>query len=170
MRKKKITNEKILKIVNAHFNIDVREDTRRRQVVDARSICYKILKDDGFSLTNIGIFFGKHHSTIIYSLKQFEHTIVYDLNLKLLYIKCRNEYYKDPNPIYFMNENELRVSLLYKLKDYEDLLSDYKKLYLSSRSKDIYDPLFEIIKERIPETKINEFKLIFNRLANGIHD
>ena len=45
--------ERLINIVNANFNVDVRKKNRKRDAIDARSIVCKILYDHGYSKTNI---------------------------------------------------------------------------------------------------------------------
>jgi len=162
--------EKIIKITNAHFETDVMQNTKKRWIVDGRAVCYKILHDDGFSLIMIGRMFGKSHATIINALKNFEHTIMSDTDLKMRYVKCRRDYRKDPDPVFLMDENELRSCLINTRKEYEDLLFNFKKLYLSNQKMEAYEPLFKIIRERVPKKRIGEFKTKLNTIANGIHN
>ena len=69
-----------------------------------------------------------------------------------------------------MNENELRSCLINTRKEYEDLLFNFKKLYLSNQKTEAYEPLFKIIRERVPKKRIREFKNKLNTIANGIHN
>lgn len=42
---------------------------RTRFVIEARIMCYKILRDNGFKLAEIGEIFDKHHAAVLHSLK-----------------------------------------------------------------------------------------------------
>lgn len=45
---------------------------RTRFVVEARIMCYKILRDSGFTFASIGAYFDKHHSSVLHNLRQHE--------------------------------------------------------------------------------------------------
>ena len=45
---------------------------RTRFVLEARIMCYKILRDNGYKLAEIGKIFNKHHAAVLHSLKQHD--------------------------------------------------------------------------------------------------
>jgi DNA-binding transcriptional MerR regulator len=45
---------------------------RTRFVLEARIMCYKILRDNGYKLAEIGKIFNKHHAAVLHSLKLHE--------------------------------------------------------------------------------------------------
>lgn len=47
--------------------------SRKREIVDARTILLKIIKDNTkISLSRIGSYFGKNHATVMHSVKKFD--------------------------------------------------------------------------------------------------
>ena len=76
--------------MNTDFNIlrditkevckaDPMEKTRKREVVYARMIMYKVLKSfHKHTVTSIGKMFGKNHATILHSINQFDNMIIQD--------------------------------------------------------------------------------------------
>lgn len=64
---------KVVSTVSHHFNMSIPMmfATREQIPTEARCICYRILRDEGLSLTWIGNKFKKDHSTIVHGLGLF---------------------------------------------------------------------------------------------------
>jgi len=88
MKQKEI--EDLKRIVNEAFLVDLDVDNRKREVVDARKIYSKILRDSGYSYEAIGHTINKNHATIMHYIKNIEHLLSYDQILTLKYIACKN--------------------------------------------------------------------------------
>jgi|TARA_R110001592_G_scaffold6573_1_gene35287 hypothetical protein len=79
-------NEKALaikKIVEKVCGVDVDRKNRRREFINARAICYKILRDtELLSFNEIARNFNKHHSTILLCLKDFKYMLLSNAQMK----------------------------------------------------------------------------------------
>ena len=98
--KKQRTNEqfekdsKLLKeIVTKYLEVDITENIRKRDIVDARAVYAKILHDKGYSYPMIGKSLGRDHSTVIHHVRNLNNLmfIIEDLNTK--YTLCRDEFF-----------------------------------------------------------------------------
>ena len=82
MRPKQQTNTKMLRLiataVETITNCDVLERTRQREYVQARSIFYRLARDNKQTLQAIGKFLERDHATVMHSLKKFEQDVQYD--------------------------------------------------------------------------------------------
>ena len=83
------TNIKSLIMASAMANkinySDVTGSKRTRPYVLARSFCYYILRNEGFSLMYIADLFGKGHATVINGLKKLQND--FDTNYKETIVK-----------------------------------------------------------------------------------
>jgi chromosomal replication initiation ATPase DnaA len=84
-------------IVNNIFLTDVDSENRQRQVVDARKVYSKILRDLGYSCQAVGDSIKKDHATIIHYQKSIEHLLAYDDTLREKYKACKNAFYLTKN-------------------------------------------------------------------------
>lgn len=82
-------------IVNNIFLTDVNSENRQRQVVDARKVYSKILRDLGYSCQAIGDSIKKDHATILHYQKSIEHLLAYDDALRQKYKACKNAFLSD---------------------------------------------------------------------------
>ena len=82
MKPKQETNTKMLRLiataVETVTNCDVVERTRQREYVQARSIFYRLARDNKQTLQAIGRFLERDHATVMHSLKKFEQDVQYD--------------------------------------------------------------------------------------------
>jgi len=84
------------KIVEQICNVNLDIKTRKRENINARAICYKILRDTEYmSYHFIGREFKKSHATILYSVKEFPYLILSNRQME-----------RDYNKILFIWNNE----------------------------------------------------------------
>jgi len=82
-------------IVNNIFLTDVDSDNRQRQVVDARKVYSKILRDLGYSCQAVGDSIKKDHATILHYQRNVEHLLAYDETLRAKYKACKDAFLSD---------------------------------------------------------------------------
>ena len=103
--------------VNKHFEVDITQNSRRREIVMARAAFYWLArKKTRHTTTRIGSIVNRDHSSVIYSMNNFENWINCDLHFKNEFEKLRK--------IVF---NELSVEDLMKKK----VLVKYKFLKIA---------------------------------------
>jgi len=62
-------SSKLKEIINLEFDLDIMEPSRERRYVDSRMVYSLVLKNRGYSYTEIGKSINKTHSTILYYLR-----------------------------------------------------------------------------------------------------
>lgn len=73
-------------IISVKLNIDLSDRTRRRELVDARAICFKIMRDElNMTFKSIGMEFRKDHATVMHSLRNFKTLLKYDKTFEKSY-------------------------------------------------------------------------------------
>ena len=53
MKNKLTPEERLINIVNTHFESDIRNRSRQRNIVDGRGVFFKILYDEGYSKSTL---------------------------------------------------------------------------------------------------------------------
>lgn len=82
--------EKLLKRVNNHFDIDITQNSRKRELVMARAAFFWIArKKTRYSTSRIGSMVNRNHSTVLYSMNNFENWLNFDSNFKNEFEKLR---------------------------------------------------------------------------------
>lgn len=77
-------------VVESLLSVNILINSRERKNVDARMIYCKIMRNSGYTLSEIGESISKHHSTIVHYMKQFEVLYEFDNSVKDSYDKCAN--------------------------------------------------------------------------------
>lgn len=146
-------NEKInaLKlIVEEVCGVNLEITTRKREYVNARAICYKILRDvELLSYNAIGRYFKKSHSTILLCLRDFKYMLLSDGQMKRNYEgildvwEGMTEEYKEIRPL------EIKKQLKY-LEEQNKLLN-LSLIDVQER----YDKRLKQLEERLEKIKMN---------------
>ena len=148
-------NEKVnalKKIVEEVCGVNLNIKTRKRDHVNARAICYKILRDvELLSYYAIGKSFNKSHSTILLCLRDFKYMLLSDRQMKRNYEGILavwegiTEEYKEVSPLEIKKQLKnlheqnklLNLSLIdvqekydKRLKELEDRLNHQKMSYI----------------------------------------
>jgi hypothetical protein len=84
--------DSLKKIINEIFFVDIKDNTRKRRIVDARRAYSKILRDVGFSYEYIGDSIGKDHATIIHYAKSISDLLKYDSVFEKKFILAKKQF------------------------------------------------------------------------------
>ena len=102
------------KAIQEITGVDINEVTRKREIIEARAIYYKILKqiDKKKSLQSIGASVGKDHATVLHSLNNYDMFEQFNPTLKLFRKQILQRLnYASPEHILDMTKDELIQSL-----------------------------------------------------------
>jgi hypothetical protein len=117
-----ITKE-LKKVIQEITGVDINEVSRKREIIEARAVYYKILKqiDKKKSLKSIGASVGKDHATVLHSLNNYDMFEQFNPTLKLFRKQILQRLnYASPEQILDMSKDELINSLqidIMKLND-----------------------------------------------------
>jgi hypothetical protein len=108
-----ITKE-LKKVIQEITGVDINEVSRKREIIEARAVYYKILKqiDKKKSLKSIGASVGKDHATVLHSLNNYDMFEQFNPTLKLFRKQILQRLnYASPEQILDMSKDELINSL-----------------------------------------------------------
>jgi hypothetical protein len=117
-----ITKE-LKKVIQEITGVDINEVSRKREIIEARAVYYKILKqiDKKKSLKSIGASVGKDHATVLHSLNNYDMFEKFNPTLKLFRKQILQRLnYASPEQILDMSKDEYIQSLqidIMKLND-----------------------------------------------------
>lgn len=110
--------QKIVNKVNEHFDCDITVNIRQREIVMARgAYFYLARKTTTKSLKDIGAAVGRDHSSVLYSLSNFDDWIMFDKNF--------NEKFKILKSKIFKNFRQCNMTP-------EKLLHEYNRLIIEN--------------------------------------
>ena len=102
------------KVIQEITGVDINEVSRKREIIEARAVYYKILKqiDKKKSLQSIGASVGKNHATVLHSLKNYDMFEQFNPTLKLFRKQILQRLnYASPEQILDISKEELIDSL-----------------------------------------------------------
>ena len=102
------------KVIQEITGVDINEVSRKREIIEARAVYYKILKqiDKKKSLKSIGASVGKDHATVLHSLNNYDMFEQFNPTLKLFRKQILQRLnYASPEQILDMSKEELINSL-----------------------------------------------------------
>ena len=111
------------KVIQEITGVDINEVSRKREIIEARAVYYKILKqiDKNKTLKSIGASVGKDHATVLHSLKNYDMFEQFNPTLKLFRKQILQRLnYASPEQILDMSKEQLIDSLqldIMKLND-----------------------------------------------------
>ena len=113
--------EKVKQIVELVTRVKITVNNRKREVIDARMIYAKILRERGASLASIGMTINKDHTTIIHYIRTMDDLLVTDREVLRKYIKSKELLLLDEQELNLLDENDT-LSELSRLKETVDVL------------------------------------------------
>tara|TARA_Y100000385_G_C13010711_1_gene601527 strand:+ start:48 stop:473 length:426 start_codon:yes stop_codon:yes gene_type:complete len=102
------------KVINAELQLNILEKNRSIPYVNGRLIFSYILHKRGVTYHRIANHLGKNHATIIHTVKNAEHYLKHEPDLKGIYNICKTIFENEHNPVLEYSHEEL-------LKAYLDL-------------------------------------------------
>tara|TARA_R110002012_G_scaffold11908_3_gene53315 strand:+ start:2073 stop:2597 length:525 start_codon:yes stop_codon:yes gene_type:complete len=172
MNKAKVTA--IKNLVNTVSGVNVDSRFKTDELVKARAMCYKIMRDDCFmTYTFIAKSFNKNHATIIHALKEFEWMIKFDKNMERMFVNIMNKWrqeradYEELSPFELKKQlnnlaeqnKMLNLSLINVQEQCEEVAKFTKK----------YSKIVSLIEKRnLPEQKLKEVETKLNHVLNGL--
>ena len=102
------------KVIQEITGVDINEVSRKREIIEARAVYYKILKqiDKKKSLKSIGASVGKDHATVLHSLKNYDMFEQFNPTLKLFKKQILQRLnYASPEQVLDMSKDDLIQSL-----------------------------------------------------------
>ncbi len=171
----KYTEERLKDIVNQVFDVDIMEKTRKREVVEARMVYSRILRDSEYmTLSKIAKSLNKSHCTIVHYNKNFKYFIKPDERLWHMYLTCARIYNETDHIAHTLELAECR-NLIFSLENkIKKLTLDISRLNLEhetyKKQAETYPDLYSLINERVRPKNVKEVTRKLNTYLNGIHN
>ena len=119
--------------------IDFTLKSSKREMVNARAICYNILRNKEYmTVTEIGRHFHKHHATVLTTLKNFKYMLMSDAQMRRNSDKVEALWsggsgdYDEPKPMFIKKElkylREQNKMLNLTLNNFQEQFEELKSL------------------------------------------
>lgn len=153
-------------IIEESFKTKIITKRRHREIVDARMVFAKILRERGHIYKSIGVYLNKDHSTIIHYVEQAPNIFKTDKKLMDLYLECRNKFLENREPIVLHTDRDLVREVLSLRSQLDDLISQYEAIKEIEKKYERLNSIINLIDLRTPVGSENLIKRKINELFN----
>lgn len=118
------------KVIKEITGVDINEVSRKREIIEARAVYYKILKqiDKKKSLKSIGASVGKDHATVLHSLNNYDMFEQFNPTLKLFRKQILQRLnYINPENVLDISKDELIQSLQINIMKLNDEIANLQE-------------------------------------------
>lgn len=163
--------QQLSEIIKSVFNEDVKDKIQRREIVDARMVFSKILRERGYTYASIGRFLKKDHSTVINYMRNVYHLLTQVNGLMAKYITCRDLFLIDKEVLYInKEEKDNKLSIISLNNQIEKLILERENVTrMETKYKRIED-ILSIIDKKTPNGKekfiLKKVNLMFNDISD----
>jgi len=163
--------QELAEIIKSVFNEDVKDKIQRREIVDARMVFSKILRERGYTYASIGRFLKKDHSTVINYMRNVYHLLTQVNGLMAKYIICRDLFLIDKEVLYInKEEKDNKLSIISLNNQIEKLILERENVTrMETKYKRIED-ILSIIDKKTPNGKekfiLKKVNLMFNDISD----
>ena len=163
--------QQLADIVKSVFDEDVKDKIQRREIVDARMVFSKILRERGYTYASIGRFLKKDHSTVINYMRNVYSLLTQVNGLMAKYIVCRDLFLIDKEVLYInKEEKDNKLSIISLNNQIEKLILERESVTrMETKYKRIED-ILSIIDKKTPNGKekfiLKKVNLMFNDIAD----
>lgn len=163
--------KELAEIIKSVFDEDVLDKTRRREIVDARIIFSKILRERGYTHQSIAMFLRKDHSSIVNYMSNVHSLLEQVSGLMSKYVVCRDTFLVDKeNLIISSKAKDENMSIISLKSQLEKLILEKEKFKSTMEKYERISDILSFIDKKTPAGKekfvFKNIKLMFNEIAN----
>lgn len=155
-------------IISTATGTDVMNKNRYRNVVDARIVFSKIIRERGYTYSSIARYLSKDHSTIIHYICECNHLIQTDDKMMETYINCRNKFLEDKDALLTYTDKDAVKEMVILKIDMEKLIGKNNKLKDFQNKYKRLTEIINLIDKRTPEGQEHKIKEELIRMFNGL--
>lgn len=162
-------------MIKTILGVDVRKERKRyHNIVNAKIIYSQILHEAGYGCSVIAKSMIMNHATVLHYFRKFPWYVKTDVQLRNNYEKCKSEFNRVYDPIYYLTENELKKELISLRIEKEKLSSELEKLNAIVTESEVKSarltPLFNIVEQRTRVGTEEEILRRLNQFYNGVYN
>lgn len=155
-------------IISNATGTDIMNKGRYRNIVDARIVFSKIIRERGYTYSSIARYLNKDHSTIIHYICECNSLIQTDNKMMETYIMCRNKFLEDKNALLTYTDKDAVKEMVVLKMDIEKLIAKNNKLKDIQNKYKRLTEIINLIDKRTPEGQEHVIKQELIRMFNGL--
>jgi len=160
--------EALRTIILEYLGSDVQGRRKEDDIVYARMIFFKIMKEHKYSLKIIGKFVNRTHAAVINGLTKFDQQCAAESQLDVDYTICRNKLYEFKGDTLKLSEAEMRKEMLSLNRRLEGMATENLRLKGRMVKNLRLTDIIAMIDERTPKGEEEFIGRKINAMFNGI--
>lgn len=176
--KQKYTNQNNMKdkqemdslkaIVDRIFDVNIMKKNRERDLVDARMIYAKILRDRGYTFKSIAVSLKKDHTTVMHYVTSVGTFLMQDSRLLQRYIDCKKEFFIDKEEFVVnrLTEKELGERIEELTSKIDSLLLERDEIMDIQKKYARFERIIDLLNENIKQGQEKSFERKLNQIFN----
>jgi len=164
-------NEEALKtIVEEIFDVDITERNRRVNIVNARMVFTKIMKDNGYKDGEIAQALNKDRTTIIHYKQHCDVFMSQDDKMMNKYLECKERFNTLTPQRIPLRTYDLEKKIINLTNKIDSLILERNNVKKIERKYARLQEIIDLIDERTPERMEKEIKRKINQMFNDLWD
>jgi hypothetical protein len=155
-------------IISDTIGIDIMDKNRFRQVVDARIVFSKIIRERGYTYSSIARYLSKDHSTIIHYICECNHLIQTDDKIMETYLICRDKFLQDKDALLTYTDKDAVKEMIVLKNDIENLMLKNSRIKNLEIKYERLDEIINLIDKRTPEGDEHRIRKEIMKMFNGL--
>jgi hypothetical protein len=144
------------------------DKNRFRQVVDARIVFSKIIRERGYTFSSIARYLSKDHTTIIHYICECNSLIQTNDKIMETYLICRDKFLQDKDALLTYTDKDAVKEMIVLKNDIENLMLKNSRIKNLEIKYERLNEIINLIDKRTPEGDEHRIRKEIMKMFNGL--
>jgi hypothetical protein len=155
-------------IISDTTGINIMDRNRFRQVVDARIVFSKIIRERGYTYSSIARYLSKDHTTIIHYICECNSLIQTNDKIMETYLICRDKFLQDKDALLTYTDKDAVKEMIVLKNDIENLMLKNSRIKNLEIKYERLNEIINLIDKRTPEGDEHRIRKEIMKMFNGL--
>ena len=155
-------------IISDTIGINIMDKNRFRQVVDARIVFSKIIRERGYTFSSIARYLSKDHTTIIHYICECNSLIQTNDKIMETYLICRDKFLQDKDALLTYTDKDAVKEMIVLKNDIENLMLKNSRIKNLEIKYERLNEIINLIDKRTPEGDEHRIRKEIMKMFNGL--
>jgi len=155
-------------IISDTTGMNIMDKNRFRQVVDARIVFSKIIRERGYTLSSIARYLSKDHTTIIHYICECNSLIQNNDKIMETYLICRDKFLQDKDALLTYTDKDAVKEMIVLKNDIENLMLKNSRIKNLEIKYERLNEIINLIDKRTPEGDEHKIRKEIMKMFNGL--
>lgn len=155
-------------IISDTTGINIMDKNRFRQVVDARIVFSKIIRERGYTFSSIARYLSKDHTTIIHYICECNSLIQTNDKIMETYLICRDKFLQDKDALLTYTDKDAVKEMIVLKNDIENLMLKNSRIKNLEIKYERLNEIINLIDKRTPEGQEHRIRKEIMKMFNGL--